>query len=109
MSALTGSTREEGQRSFNLFSREALGGWHASFIESQDSVAAFLALEAISGEADRRLTDVQEQNARIICEWQDDLELQWNDGGIYLQVKDQQLTASDIRTICSRLDEILGR
>jgi hypothetical protein len=107
VSTVTRSAGNQRRRDFNLFSREALGGWHASFIESQDSVAAFLALEAISGEADRRLTDVQEQHARIICEWQDDLELQWDDGRIYLQVKDQELTVSDIRSICSRFDEKL--
>jgi hypothetical protein len=108
VSTVTGSGGSQQGRGFNLFSREALGGWHASFIESQDSVAAFLALEAISGEADRRLKDVQKQNARIICEWQDDLELQWEGGRLYLQVKDQELTVPNIKSICSKFGDILA-
>jgi hypothetical protein len=85
------------------FAPQALGGVHASYIEAQDSVAAFLALEAISGQADASLTDIDGQHARIVCEWQDDLELLWDEGRIHVQVKNQQMSLREVHEAVTRL------
>jgi hypothetical protein len=90
-----------------LFGAQALGGWYASFIEAQDSVAAFWLLEAISGEAHPLLEDVEVQNARIVCEWQDDLELHWDSGRIYCQVKNEVLSLAHVKTICDHFNYLL--
>jgi hypothetical protein len=90
-----------------LFGAQALGGWYASFIEAQDSVATFWLLEAISGEAHPLLEDVEVQNARIVCEWQDDLELHWDSGRIYCQVKNEVLSLAHVKTICDHFNYLL--
>ncbi|MGW4412755.1 hypothetical protein ACWEJ6_52850 [Nonomuraea sp. NPDC004702] len=89
------------------FSASALGGWHASFIESQDSVAACLALEAIAGYVGHGLADISGQRARISCEWQDDVGLHWDSGRILAQVKQGEIGLADIRTIASNFQQAL--
>lgn len=103
------TARGEAGQSGGAFGPQALGGWHASFIEAQDSVASFLALEAIAGAADTRLSDVRSQDAKVVCEWQDDLELVWDTGRLYIQVKGGVVDLADIRYATRRFDRLIDK
>lgn len=96
------------RRGPSAFGPSALGGWRASKIEAQDSVAAFLALEAIAGDADPTLQDVREQAAVIVPEFHDDLELSWDRGRIYAQVKTSKVSPAMLSSIVAKYEAILS-
>jgi hypothetical protein len=81
------------------FSRRSKGGFHAARLESQDSVAAVLAIEAIGGRLEGLDVDALEVCGVISLEWEEDLQIQWDAGTVYIAVKDQQLKAGDLRAL----------
>jgi ribosomal protein S27AE len=88
------------------YSRKSKGGMIASFLEHQDSAGAFLAIEAIGGLLNDVPHDLLRRQAYVACEWQQDLELRWSEGVVFVQVKDQELQPEQIRSIVDDFRQI---
>ncbi|MET8759866.1 hypothetical protein [Lentzea sp. NPDC004782] len=73
------------------------GGQVASRIETQDSVALIVAIEAIGGRLADAPYDVVERVGRVSFEKVDDIEVRWDHGVIVVSVKDKSLGLSDLK------------
>ena len=71
------------------FSRRSKGGLHAARLESQDSVAAVLAIETIGGRLEGLDMNALDVGAVVSLEWEEDIQIQWDVGTLYIAVKDQ--------------------
>lgn len=85
-------------RSDRYFSQHARGGAIASRIESQDSAAAILCIEALSGSLQGVPQPTAVENVVLYCEGLEDLEFNWPSGRLFVSVKDQLLTMSLVRS-----------
>lgn len=88
------------------FSKKSKGGAIASKVEHQDSVGSVLALESIGGLLRDVPADIVQKQGYVACEWDQDLEIHWPTGTLFIQVKDQVLDVRDVRQICEDFGEL---
>ena len=79
------------------FSEKALGGMIASRVDSQDSVAATIALDLIRGELKPLDPPSTSQPIEFFCEGQEDLEIVQSSKKILVSVKDKLIRPADIK------------
>jgi hypothetical protein len=91
------------------FSASMKGGQVASRIESQDSVALVLAVEAIGGKVRGVPADVVDRVGRISLEKIDDIELAWDGGALVVSVKDKSLSLNELKIELHKFADLATR
>jgi hypothetical protein len=96
---MTGNAEET-----NEFSpRYKRGSW-AARLETQDVVAAIVAVEAIAGIVELVPPGVMDLEARILFEAHEDFEIRWKGGLQQISVKDKQVGYSEVKQIVANLE-----
>lgn len=72
------------------------GGVWASRIDTQDKVAAIVAVEALGGTLELVPQDLTRKNGRIAFEAREDFEIRWSGGRQYVSVKDRLVGRDDL-------------
>ncbi|MGH8684235.1 MAG: hypothetical protein ACREUM_02685, partial [Nitrosospira sp.] len=88
------------------FSPRYKGGIWAARIDTQDKVAAIVALEALGGTLELVTPDVLHEEGRLAFEAREDFELRWSSGRQYASVKDRQVTKSDLIESIKKLERL---
>lgn len=81
----------------HYFSERARGGATASRVDSQDSVAATIAMDLIRGELDPLSPQSEDRPIEIFCEGREDLEVVQGTKTVLVSVKDKLLKCGDIK------------
>jgi hypothetical protein len=78
------------------FSAKYKGGIWTARIDTQDEVAAIVALEALGGTLNLVPKEIASKQGRIAFEAREDFELRWLSARQYVSVKDRQVNRSDL-------------
>lgn len=84
-------------RATNQFATGMKGGQVASRIETQDSSALILAIEAIGGLLSRIPNNIVDHVGRMSLEKVDDIEIRWDSGVLVVSVKDKSVDYNDLK------------
>ena len=79
------------------FSRRARGGMNASRVDSQDTVAATIALDLIRGGFEPLDSLSPSRPIELFCEGQEDLEIIQSGKKVLVSVKDKTVTVPEIK------------
>ena len=90
------------------FDSRARGGAIASRVDAQDTVAALIAVEAISGSVEGVPAPSEACDVVLLCEGREDLELAWPTGRLLVPVKDQVLSMTTVRKVLHDMETAHG-
>lgn len=94
--------------SSSTFSRRSRSGAITSRIDSQDSVAACLIVEALCGNLKGVPSANEDPNVVVFCEGREDIEFTWEHGLLLVSVKDTPLAMNVLRAELEKLQVFLS-